>query len=833
MRILPPRGARRWAGVLLLAFAPAACDRADPLAPDQVPEPPAGPSGAPVFLAAVQCRVDVPGRKVTCGGAPELPPEVRGLIVSAQAPYVNVTAGTATQVADTIQWDATVQNLIAAPQSMGTTNGTTASSSGVRVFFDTDPVVTSGTGTVSVANEDGVDLFTAANQAYFQYSGALLGPDGILSSSETSSAKTWKFQVDPGVVTFTYTLYVATDVPYPNGWISVSPSFTRIALGETQNLSATVYNAGGGTISGGTLTWSSNRPTIISVNSSGQISAVGQSTLNFFTTISVTDGTRSGSATVQQCPWMNVGASVQFSTASGSTQPQFCLPGLSSGAEYVVVPINVGSTSVPITVTGTGIIPVSGAPTPDRLPGAGPASLSIARSPLAGRFEALLRERERAELTPLMAGARAARASAARAPAGGARFSITPGVPSVGDYMDINVETDNSCSTSDLRTGQVKAVGTNVVVLADTNNPSSGLSTSDYQEMAADFDTLVWAQMDLYFDTPEDIDVNSRVVVFYTKAVNELTPTGGTFVRGFFMRRDLFPSVSCATSNEGELIYLAAADPSGTVNGNARSVSEIKTGSPAAMAHELQHLVNASRRLYVNGAPAFEETWLEEGMSHIAEELLFYYTSPVMITQNLAPSDVSTAFLQTQWDRFAAANFARFRLALQSPTTQGLFQTDNDEATRGATWAFLRYAANRRGLGEPSFWGGLVNATTTGRTNLSTAIGTDAENWYRDFGVAIYADDAIAISAPYSLGNWNYRSWYATLDYNGDSVGDGYPLSVFDPSDATPLSFTLSGGGTSGHARLGVPSSSYADVLVRSSGGLLPTTSRLVVIRRK
>ena len=48
------------------------------------------------------------------------------------------------------------------------------------------------------------------------------------------------------------------------------------------------------------------------------------------------------------------------------------------------------------------------------------------------------------------------------------------------------------------------------------------------------------------------------------------------------------------------------------------------TSTTAVIAHEFQHLINAGRRMYVNNALDFEDTWLDEGLAHVAEELLFY-----------------------------------------------------------------------------------------------------------------------------------------------------------------------------------------------------------------
>ena len=58
---------------------------------------------------------------------------------------------------------------------------------------------------------------------------------------------------------------------------------------------------------------------------------------------------------------------------------------------------------------------------------------------------------------------------------------------------------------------------------------------------------------------------------------------------------------------------------------NKRSKAQVVTFTNGTVAHEYQHLINASRRMYVNGVgPNFEEKWLDEGLAHIAEELNFF-----------------------------------------------------------------------------------------------------------------------------------------------------------------------------------------------------------------
>src|SRR5206468_1392871 len=88
------------------------------------------------------------------------------------------------QRTDPLTGDVTVKNLTVQPWA--TTDGTTASPTGVRVFFVTLP--DQG---VTINNADGTGTFTASNQPYYEYSAAALGADGILSSNEVSSIKTW------------------------------------------------------------------------------------------------------------------------------------------------------------------------------------------------------------------------------------------------------------------------------------------------------------------------------------------------------------------------------------------------------------------------------------------------------------------------------------------------------------------------------------------------------------------------------------------------------------------------------------------------------------------
>src|SRR5258705_1124007 len=113
------------------------------------------------------------------------------------------------------------------------------------------------------------------------------------------------------------------------------------------------------------------------------------------------------------------------------------------------------------------------------------------------------------------------------------------------------------------------------MVVTDTASPANGFTTPDYDFFGAAFDTLVYPVDTLNFGTPGDVDNNQRVVLFFTRAVNELTPPGQNFyVGGFFFGRDLFPTTGvgnvqgCAACNFPEMFYLLVPHPVAAGNQN-------------------------------------------------------------------------------------------------------------------------------------------------------------------------------------------------------------------------------------------------------------------------
>nr|WP_240978585.1 lamin tail domain-containing protein [Longimicrobium terrae] len=195
-----PLASRRWlAAAVLLA---AACGDQQPTAVQRpvdgdVPE---------TALQAFDCTASIHSSSVSCAPAAPAGAGSRS-ILGGQNSLLKLTSSNVSYDAGTeiFQFDVTVQNLL--NEAMGTPDGTVPDPQGIRAFFHAGPTVTSGTGSVSVANADGVADITGEEQPYFAY-------NEILSKDEVSSSKTWQLSAPASVGSVSFKIYIETDVQY-------------------------------------------------------------------------------------------------------------------------------------------------------------------------------------------------------------------------------------------------------------------------------------------------------------------------------------------------------------------------------------------------------------------------------------------------------------------------------------------------------------------------------------------------------------------------------------------------------------------------------------------
>ena len=443
----------------------------------------------------------------------------------------------------------------------------------------------------------------------------------------------------------------------------------------------------------------------------------------------------------------------------------------------------------------------------------------------------------------------------------------------VGDTVLFNVRVAGGASTDNVGAGEgtcdvpnlvkvrIAAISQRAIIAVDTRNPVSGFSDASFASIAQTFDTLVYPVDTRHFGVPLDIDQNGRIIAFYTRAVNGLTPASSSFyIGGFFYGRDLFPTTSntnfqgCAGSNAAEMFYLLAPDPTGAINGNVRDTALIRRTSVSTVGHEFQHLISAERRLYVLNTQNFdEEVWLNEGMSHVAEELNFYRSanlSPVGQPGQSPRSRLAYAnfrgntTLLAALNGFQTQNNARFSEYLGTTETFSPYTRNDSLETRGATWSFLRYAIDRAGSTDSALTYALVNSPDTGLVNLRNVLaargGSSAslplETWFRDWAIANYAD---SVSAPaftalppqYTYPSWIFRSTLTKFTVGSNLVNNGvYPLATRTIAANASQTVSLTGGGAA-YFTFTVPAASSATFQATVGSTALPSTVRLALVQ--
>jgi hypothetical protein len=443
-----------------------------------------------------------------------------------------------------------------------------------------------------------------------------------------------------------------------------------------------------------------------------------------------------------------------------------------------------------------------------------------------------MRESARRELTPKIPGAQEFYRHRPN-------FSAIPANPAIGSFVTLNANGNVNCTNPININARVVAVSNSAIVVADTANPANGFTDAEYASFATTFDTLVRPVDVQAFGQETDVDKNGKTIIFFTKEVNKMTPRGSAgFVGGFFFERDLFPTQDtqtlqgCASSNFAEMYYALVPDPTGKYS-DVRTKQSVLDLTPATLAHEFQHLINAGRRLYVNNAEDFEQVWLNEGLSHIAEELLYYRVAKLAPRQNINSTIIGANSASVNaFNNYIGDNVGRFQIFIGMPNATSVYAGNDELETRGATWHMLRYLADHRGSSDGDTWMQLVNSKTTGHHNLANVFGADYMTQIRDWATSVFSDDIAGVTDTRFLEpSWNMRSIFPSLVNSANQPLGRYPLKVIPISDASGGNTSVQAGGFAVF-RFGV-SSGNASIDWSSAG--LPVTGlmKFTLVRTK
>jgi hypothetical protein len=145
-------------------------------------------------------------------------------------------------------------------------------------------------------------------------------------------------------------------------------------------------------------------------------------------------------------------------------------------------------------------------------------------------------------------------------------------------------------------------------------------------QLGAAYESNVWPADTQAFGAPTDVDGNGRIIALLTHELG--AHLNGGWLIGYFGNADLTTArddsgdCSGSGSNHGEIVYLNDIE-NGAANG--WSASDL-SGSiyPETLAHEIQHLLNLAHRCVEKHCDGPQETWLNEGLSKLAEDLAGY-----------------------------------------------------------------------------------------------------------------------------------------------------------------------------------------------------------------
>jgi hypothetical protein len=513
------------------------------------------------------------------------------------------------------------------------------------------------------------------------------------------------------------------------------------------------------------------------------------------------------------------------------------LPPRASGEEYELMASPVPSGGVvPLQLHVNGRSPLGSpsivnAPVAPASGSAAPASSSLAggASLLAPQYalDARLREMERG-----------LRARMRRVSTGtGFRLQFAA-VPNVGDTVTFL----NSCFSGNI-TAVARSVSGAAAVFEDTV-ASGAYTAAEYDSIAANFDNVIFPTDTTYFGSPGDIDSNGRVILLFTAAVNALSPPYNVgIVAGFFCPIDI------GSGNNAEMFYLAVPDPAGTLNGGqgppglfdktlARRLAD------GTVAHEFQHMINAQV-----GGGGVSDVWINEGLSHLAEEVVGHAALGLAPGSELASSDFGGSI--PTFNKYYVSNFFNLGRYLGSPTSPALLLQFDPGAPgtfpmRGASWMFVRYLLDR--FATPGTEAGttkqLIQQGGTAKSAVENVFGVDFEQtvaeWNAMFGVEDRSDLGAPVGSEYTLTSYRLRDIYDVL-MGGTSVSP-YPLAPPNAlrTAALDVSTTLGGSVAAGSGlftRLGTGGGSGGTAIRLSdvAGNDLAASNmpRLAIIRTK
>jgi hypothetical protein len=395
-----------------------------------------------------------------------------------------------------------------------------------------------------------------------------------------------------------------------------------------------------------------------------------------------------------------------------------------------------------------------------------------------------------------------------------------------------------SCSTDFVEiTARAVYVGSRSIIYEDTKAPLAGQMDSYFAQVGQEFDASMYPSDATYFGDPLVTDP-------YTDNDQHLnmvfTPSIPAALGGFVLSCDFFArnTTDNQVSNFGENFYARVPTVAGTGFSTDNPDAWLR-GMRPTIVHEVKHIASFGAHL-VNNANTFEESWLEEGMAFVAEEVwardriysgtwkgnMSYATTLYCDVRPTSPNCTGRPFVMFD-------HFRRLYTVLDMPGSSSLFGrvADDDFSFYAVSWSFIRYSADRYAASEVNFLQGITHALdVTGVANVARQSGADPDQILGMWSLALDLDEntAMAGNADVSFPSWQTRDIFAGMSADFQSTfPKTYPLvpQIIGEGDFLIDNSGIHGGSFSAYDLLPLSQSTRT---IGLSGGVM---LRLVVAR--
>lgn len=430
----------------------------------------------------------------------------------------------------------------------------------------------------------------------------------------------------------------------------------------------------------------------------------------------------------------------------------------------------------------------------------------------AERFDASLRQREsRLVVQP-----------EDRQAAGAAPVAIQP--VTVGEARTFKICATDQCTSFADVPSTARAVGDKVAIFSDDANPAFAESflPEDYAELADMFDRHLHPIGTSAFGAESDIDANGRVIILISKRVNDFTPdcAQGRII-GYFYGGDLLTTVT--GSNRAEIFFTFAPVPAtATCSAVTRRIA-LNQLKPTLI-HEFQHMISFNQHRLIRGG-AQEQTWLNEGLSHLAQDL-----AGQLIPNADCPGASSCRGL------FNTGDLSNIYSYWNDTQRSALVYGRNSSGTlpeRGIGFLFTRWLLDRYGSGENGFdfTRALLATTRVGQDNVQAVTGGSLPALIGEMQLTGYLDGLpgfTPLSTRLTYTTWDFRT-VMNNPANSQLFPAGYSLKPPVVIDNAVRGGVLRAG-TGIHLLLR-PAGSARDLLVTAGSSSAAQPDKALVVR--